>query len=187
MLATLSIHVSTGSDDGRLRRPLVVMVEPTEDRKPDDVSTDLRDRPRGCAGRYPLKQPLMRTGTIEVDLNVLPQYTMQLPFAEYYHVVQALPTHRSEEAFADGVQIGRAWRDLHDIDARPLGHGVESSSELVIVVSDEVRRSVTVWRGLPELLAAQASVGERITLKCTTSRVPWTTKKNAKIGRNRTS
>ena len=95
LLATLSIDVSTGSDDGRLRRPLVVMVEPTEDRKPDGVSTDLRDRPRGCAGRYPLKQPLMRTGTIEVDLNVLPQYTMQLPFAEYYHVVQVLSTHRS--------------------------------------------------------------------------------------------
>ena len=53
----------------------------------------------------------MRTGTIEVDLNVLPQYTMQLPFAEYYHVVQALPTHRSEEAFADWIQIGRARRD----------------------------------------------------------------------------
>ena len=83
---------------------------------------------------------------------------MQLPFAEYYHVVQALPTHRSEEAFADGVQIGRAWRDLHDIDARPLGHGVKSSSELVIVVSDEVLRSVTGRRGLPELLG-RPSVG----------------------------
>ena len=88
LAAYFSIHVRTGSDDGRLRRPLVVMVEPTEGRKPDDVATDLRERPRGCAGRYPLKQPLMRTGTIEVDLNVLPQYTMQLPFAEYYDVVQ---------------------------------------------------------------------------------------------------
>ena len=58
VLATLSIHVSTGSDDGRLRRPLVVMMEPTEDRKPDDVPADLRDRPRLCQGRYPLKQPL---------------------------------------------------------------------------------------------------------------------------------
>ena len=55
VLATLSIHVSTGSDDGRLRRPLVVMVEPTEDRKPDDLSTDLRDGPRGCAGRVKWK------------------------------------------------------------------------------------------------------------------------------------
>ena len=46
VLATLFIHdVSTGLDGGRLRRPLVVMVEPTEDRKPDDVSTDLRNRP----------------------------------------------------------------------------------------------------------------------------------------------
>jgi len=105
VVATLPIHVSTGSDDGRLRRPRVVMVEPTEDRKPDDVSTDLRDRPRRCKGRYPLKQPLMRTGTIEVGLNVLPQYTMQLPFAEYYHVVQAFPTHSSEEPLTDWIQI----------------------------------------------------------------------------------
>jgi len=59
------------------------MVEPTEERKPDDVSTDLLDRPRRCEGRYLLKQPLVRTGTIEVGLNMLPQYTMQLPSAEY--------------------------------------------------------------------------------------------------------
>ena len=43
VLATLSIHVGTGSDDGRLRRPRVFMVEPAEDRKPDDVAIDLRD------------------------------------------------------------------------------------------------------------------------------------------------
>jgi len=34
---------------------------------------------------------------------------------------------------------------------------------------------------------AKGSQDERVTLKCTTSRVPWTTKKNAKIGRNTTS
>ncbi len=34
---------------------------------------------------------------------------------------------------------------------------------------------------------AQASVGQRVTLKWTTSRVPWTTKKNAKMGRKKTS
>jgi hypothetical protein len=124
---------------------------------------------------------------VEVDLNVILQYTTQLPFAEYYHVVRALPTHGSEKVFADGVQIGGAWRDLLDIDARPLGHGVESSSELLIVVSDEVRRSVTVWRGLPEFLGRPASAGEQVKLKCTASRVPWTTKKNAKIGQNRRS
>ena len=75
VVATRSIHVSTGSDSGRLRRPLVVMVEPTEDWKPDDVSTDLRDWPRRCEGRYPLKQPLMRTGTVEVGLDILSQYS----------------------------------------------------------------------------------------------------------------
>ncbi len=100
-VATRSIRVSTGSEDGRLRRALVVMVEPTEDWKPDDVSTNPRDWPRRCEGRCLLKQTLMRTGTIEVGRNVLLQYTTQLPFAEYHDVVQALPTHRSEEALAD--------------------------------------------------------------------------------------
>jgi hypothetical protein len=128
------------------------MVESTQDRMPDDVSTDRRDRPTRWEGGYPLKQPLMWTGTIEVGLNILPQYTMQLPLAEYYHVVQALPTHRAEEALADWVQIGRTRRDGHDFDARPLGHGGKALPELVIVVSDEVLRSVTVRRGFPELL-----------------------------------
>jgi hypothetical protein len=82
-------------------RPLVVMVGPAEDRKPDGVSADLGGRPRGCEGRYPLKQPLMRTGTIGVGRNVLPQYTMQLPFAVYYHIVHTLPAPRAEEALAD--------------------------------------------------------------------------------------
>ena len=128
------------------------MVEPTKDRNSDDFSTDLRDRPRCWEGRYRLTQPLMWTGTIEVGLNILPQYTMQPPFAEYDHVDQALPTPRAQEALADWVQIGRARRALHDFDARPLGHGVESCSKLVIVVSDEVLRSVTVRRGLSESL-----------------------------------
>jgi len=30
-----------------------------------------------------------------------PQYKVQLPFAEYYHAVQAFPAHRSEEAITD--------------------------------------------------------------------------------------
>jgi len=63
VLATLSIHVSTGSDDGRLCRPLVIMMKPAEDRDRDDLSAALGDRPRS-GGRYPLTQPLMRPGTI---------------------------------------------------------------------------------------------------------------------------
>jgi hypothetical protein len=118
---------------------------------PDDVSTDLRDRRRRCEGGYPLKQPLVWTGAIEVGFNVLPQYTMHLPLARYYHLVQALPPHRAEEALADWVQIGRTRRDLHDLGAPPLGYGVESPSEPVIVISNEVLRSVTVRRGLQEL------------------------------------
>ena len=95
---------------------------------------------------------MTQKGTIEVSLNVLPQYTMQLPFPEYDHVVQALLTHRAEEALTDWTQIVRARRDLHDLDARWLSYGVESPFELVIVVFYEVLRCVTKRRSLPELL-----------------------------------
>ena len=74
------------------------------------------------------------------------------------HVVEALPAHRTKKAFAGGVQIEGARRDLHNLDLSALGHGGEPFPELVIVVSDEVLRSVTVRRGLPEFLG-RPSVG----------------------------
>ena len=151
VLATLSIHVSTGSDDGRLCRPLVIMMKPAEDRDRDDLSADLGDRPRS-GDRYPLPQTLLGPSAIEVDLDVRLQNATQLSLAEYEHVVEALSAHRIKKAFADGVQIWGARRDLHNLDLSALGHGGEPLPELVIVVSDEVLRSVTVRRGLPELL-----------------------------------
>ena len=78
----------------------------------------------------------MGPSTIEVDPDVRLQNPTQLSFVAYVYGVEALPTHGSREAFADGIQVGRARWDGHDFDARPLGHGVKSSSELVIIVSD---------------------------------------------------
>ena len=80
----------------------------------------------------------MGSSAIEVDLDVRLQNAAQLSLAEYEHVVEALSAHRTQEAFADGTQIGRTRRDPHNFDARPLGHGGEPLPELVIVVSDEV-------------------------------------------------
>ena len=94
----------------------------------------------------------MRPCTIEVAFSILAQNATQLSLAEYEQVVKALPAHGAEEAFTDGVEIGRARRDAHDLDACPFGRGIGSSSKLVIVVADEVIRPVTVRRGHPELL-----------------------------------
>jgi len=111
------------------------MMEPANDRDRDDLSADLGDQPRS-GDRYSLTQTLMRPSTIEVDPDVLLQNATHLLLAEHDQLVEALSAHRTEEAFADGVQIGRARRELHNLDLSTLGHGGEASSEFVIVVSD---------------------------------------------------
>ena len=57
-------------------------------------------------------QTLMRSGNVKVGLDIRFQNATQLSLAEYDHVVQAFPAHRSEEALADWIQIGRARWEL---------------------------------------------------------------------------
>jgi len=68
------------------------MMKPAEDRNRDELSTDLGDRPQS-GDRNCLPQTLMRSGAIEVDLDVLLENQTQLSLAEYDCVVQAFPSH----------------------------------------------------------------------------------------------
>ena len=61
---------------------------------------------------------------------------------------EALGTHRSEEPFTDGIQIGRAWRNLRDRDTRTVVSGSESPPELVVVVGNQIPGAVARWHGL---------------------------------------
>jgi hypothetical protein len=90
---------------------------------------------------------------------------MQVPLAEYDHVVQARPTRRAEQALADWIQTGGARRDLHDFDVRPRSYGVESFSKLLVVVSDEYFGPSPYGVAPRSCWATQASVGQRVTLK----------------------
>ncbi len=134
------------------------MMKPAEDGERDDLCADLGDRPR-CADRYSLPQTLMGPSAIEVDLDVLLQNATKVSLAEYDYVVEALPAHQTKEAFADGDQIGRARRDLDNLDVSGLGQGGERLPERLVVVSDEVLRSVAVRRVLPELLGRPSVSG----------------------------
>jgi hypothetical protein len=94
---------------------------------------------------------LVRTGTIEIGLGVLPQNTAQLALAEDHDVVQTFTARGAKKSLADGIEIGRARPDLHNLDPSTLGHGGKPLPELVVVVPNE---------------------GQRVTLKWTTPRVP---------------
>jgi hypothetical protein len=57
-------------------------------------------------------------------------------------MVEAFSAHRAEKTLADGIQAGRAWWDLHDLDTGTFGYGSESPSELVVVVPYEIPRRI---------------------------------------------
>ena len=81
------------------------MMEPAEDRDWNELSADLGDRPR-CTDRCSLAQALMGPSAIEVDLAVLFQNAAQLALAEYDHLAEALPAHRTKKSLADGLRLG---------------------------------------------------------------------------------
>jgi len=116
----------------------------------DDVSVELGNRPRGDLGRDALADSLVRSGTMEVGVDVLYEGPPQLSFRDYHDMVDAFPVHGSEEARADRVQIQRPRRDLHELNTRPLSDGGEAPAELFIVVPDEIPRSISERRRLPE-------------------------------------
>jgi hypothetical protein len=73
---------------------------------------------------------LVRTGTIEIGLGVLPRNAAQLALAEDHDVVQTFTVYGAEKSLPDGIEIGRARRDLHNLDLSTLGHGGKPLSEL---------------------------------------------------------
>lgn len=101
----------------------------------------------------------MGPGTIEVDLDVFLQHATQLSLFEYDHRVEVLPAHRTEEAFADGIQIGRARRYLHNLDLSALGYGSKPLAELLVVVLNQVPRPSVVRCSLRRLLGASSVSG----------------------------
>ena len=152
-MATLPIQVPAGSaGEAYLRGCLVVMVEPAQDWDGDDLPSDLLDGSGDRGHGYPLTQALVGTGTIEIGLGVLPQNAAQLALAEDHDVVQTFTAHGAEKSLADGIEIGRVRRDLHNLDLSTLGHGGKPLPELVVVVPNEVPRPRAVWCGLPQLL-----------------------------------
>jgi hypothetical protein len=73
-------------------------------------------------------------------------------------MVEALPAHRTQEAFAHGIQNGSARRELH-LARRAIGYGGEPLPEVFSVVSNEVRRAKAERRGFAKLLGEPSVSG----------------------------
>ena len=83
------------------------MVQAAEYRYRHDVAAGrLRGTVRS-GSRYLLVQSLVRSGNVEVSLDVLPENASQVSLTQDYDMVEAFSAHRPQEAFTDGIQIGR--------------------------------------------------------------------------------
>jgi hypothetical protein len=53
-----------------------------------------------------------------------------MSLAEYHDMVEPSSAHGPDEALTDGIQVGSAWLDLHDLNVRALGDGGEAARGL---------------------------------------------------------
>jgi hypothetical protein len=130
-------------------RSVIGMVEATKDRGSAHWP-DLRHLFLGWI-RDPLLHPLMRPVVIEIS-RVFEQDTPQVRLTQHEHVIQTLPSHTSEEPFADGILLWCAVCGVHQVDAGRPGNAGKELAVFAVVVNDEMLWPPAERRGLTHLL-----------------------------------
>jgi hypothetical protein len=90
----------------------------------------------------------MRPGSVEV-LDIGTQDTMQLLLLQDEHVIEALATHAAQKAFTDRIGPWCVVGRFQDLDAAGCGHARETGAKLVITISDELLRPLSISCRLP--------------------------------------
>jgi hypothetical protein len=136
-----------------LRRPPVVVMKPSQDGPRHDFAIGAGGWPFVGSPRDPLADALMWPRLVEILESILAQHPPQLLLPQNHDVVETLATYTAQKPLDDGIAVRRLRRDLHDVDAHAVRHGVELFAELAVVVSDEVLRPLSERRRLPQLLS----------------------------------
>jgi hypothetical protein len=170
VLATFSIRDSRGA--------AVVIMKPVEDWQRDDV-------PGEFWAPVPwllLVNALMRAGRV-VEADKLGDQSSQVRLVEDEHMVEQLSSERPDEAFREGVHVGRPWCRPRNGRSSPLEGPDEPLREFAVPIADEqLGRSA-----LRACCAHQSLVGAQVTAACITCRRRRSIKKSTKIWRKRTS
>ena len=95
-----------------------------------------------------LSDSLMWSGLIEV-LDIGTQETMQLLLLQDEQVIQTLATHAAKEAFTDGIGPWCVVGRFQYLDAAGCGYARETGSKLVITITDEILRPLSISCRLP--------------------------------------
>src|SRR5438309_2382888 len=134
-----------------LRRPAVVVMESAQHRARHDRATRRRVIGQPWLAWDALAEPLVGAARVEV-WHPFGQDPPKVILAEDQDVVEALAAEAAEEAFADGIHVGRVRRDRDHVDARAVGGVGKVAAEFAVVVPDQKPRGLLVGCGLPQLL-----------------------------------
>ncbi len=95
-----------------------------------------------------LSDSLMWSGLIEV-LDIGTQETMQLLLLQDEQVIETLATHAAQKAFTDGIGPWCVVGRFQYLDAAGCGYARETGSKLVITITDEILRPLSISCRLP--------------------------------------
>jgi len=126
---------------------LIVMVQPTQDRKSDHlVPCILRGRNQSALLGDLLSNPLMGSSLVEVsDIGI--EHTLELPLMQDQQVVQAFLSDAPHIAFADRIGSGSVIGGLEQLDATCFRHTSKARPKLAIVITDQILWPLSI-RGL---------------------------------------
>ena len=132
--------------------PVVVMVEPTDDRKSEHlIPCILRGRNRVAPFRYLLLDPLMWSCSVEVH-HVLIEHALELLLAEDQQVVQAFLSDAPHIAFADGIGSWCMIRGFENLDRTCCRYTSEEGPKFAIVISNKILGCLPIRGRFPGLL-----------------------------------
>jgi hypothetical protein len=143
--------------DSRIRGPasgypLVVMVEPTDDRKGEHlIPCILRGMNRAAPFRYLLLDPLMWSCPIEVH-HVLIEHALELLLAEDQQVVQAFLSDAPQIPFANRIGSWCMIRCFENLNRTCCRYTSEEGPKCAIVISNKILGCLPIRGRFPKLL-----------------------------------
>jgi hypothetical protein len=127
----------------------VIVVQSTQDWQGEDLASLVIQRNRLTIPFWNLlPDALMRPGSVEV-VYIGSQDPLELLLMQDEQVIETLTTHTAQKAFTDRIGPWCVVRRFQYLDAAGCGHAREIGSKLVITITDEILRTLTIGSGFP--------------------------------------
>jgi hypothetical protein len=132
--------------------PLVVMVEPTQDRHCNHLDSGImKGVKRSARFRNLLLNPLMRSELVEVR-HIPMKDALKLFLVKDQQVVKTFLSDTPHETFTDGIGSWGAIGYFENLYGTRCSYTSETRPKFAIVVTNQILRRLSIGSGFPKLL-----------------------------------